>query len=762
MTESISHHSPEIIAPGGSLSSALAAFDNGADAVYVGLPSFSARAKAQNLTMTELSKLKARAVELARKVYVVMNTVIKESELDDAISALARLSLMRIDAVVVQDFGILDIILGFFPELPAHASTQMAVHNADGVRFLKSLGVKRVILPRELSFEEIARLRDKEPDTELEVFVHGALCYSFSGLCLASGMMLGRSGNRGECTQVCRSWFEKGDQRGYYFSSNDLALRDRVAKLRDIGIAGLKIEGRMKPPEYAGLSSAYYRSILDGADSSVSEELFHKLKTVFMRAHSDGYFSGAKGRNIVSPDYPGHRGVRAGIVTGRSGRSFSVALDLPLSLHDGLMFFTKGKLPEPVRFGVQRMTLSGKKVFEAKAGVTVEIDSETIPEAGTAIYKISSADLKAREPNPARMRFFTRECTIRITLTKDSLEAEGSITGSGIGFLSAVRAAAGPERVTIEQSKSGTDITAIIAGLFDESGDSPFAPAAVEIDNRSGLANREVFIRPSDLKRLKNAFYEAMNRSFDCVSESYCRTIRASLAKSLDARGGETELFDGCLPDAVKARELLSPESETPLPWIRDFERLALDDCAIREGIAFLPLPPLSFDPERDRIDLASFVRAHGDVRFAVGLSNVSHLEWVKTLSPHANVFFFTDFFVYCANSAAFAFFLKAVPRLAFQYYWIEGDDEGFGNLSAAIPDSIRDSLVRAGEGFNPPLFTSRACFKAHCISEGCTKGCDRRAEIRLSQNKRRFTAVVRDCLSFLFEDRPARRDPRE
>ncbi len=290
---------PELLAPAGSFSAAYHAFQAGADAVYFGLKDFSARKGALNFTMDEVARLKALAESKGKRIYAALNTVIREQEVPALASALYDLESLEVDGVIIQDLGVLYLVRHWFPRLPLHASTQMAVHNSAGVETLKRLGVCRFILSRELTLEELRAIRQKHPEVELEVFIHGALCYSISGLCLASGLLLGRSGNRGECAQLCRSWFtsepsiataetasvisgvisthrrkrfspvsqssNRSSQplEGYFFSCKDLALGEAVLRLREIGIDAFKIEGRLKAPEWVAAVTSYYRSILD-------------------------------------------------------------------------------------------------------------------------------------------------------------------------------------------------------------------------------------------------------------------------------------------------------------------------------------------------------------------------------------------------------------------------------------------------------------------------------------------------------------------
>ena len=276
---------PELLCPAGSYEALLSAVSAGADAVYIGGKSFGARAYAKNFDISEIKK----AVELCHihgvKLYVTVNTLVYDKELSALSDFAAELYRIGVDAVISADLGVVAEIKRRVPDLPIHASTQMSVHNSDGADEAANLGCERVVLARELSEGDIYEVTEKcVPETE--VFLHGALCVCHSGQCLFSSLVGGRSGNRGECAQPCRLPFGKG----YPLSLKDLSLAKHVKSLIDSGVASLKIEGRMKSPEYVYRVTKIYRELLDSCrDASDSEEA--ELKKVFSRGgFTDGYF----------------------------------------------------------------------------------------------------------------------------------------------------------------------------------------------------------------------------------------------------------------------------------------------------------------------------------------------------------------------------------------------------------------------------------------------------------------------------------------
>src|SRR6266542_483189 len=290
----------ELLAPAGGVDAAFAAFHFGADAVYLGLKKFSARAEAENFTLEEVDEITAYAHSLQprRRVFVTINTLIRQDELAELVEAVAALAEIGVDALIIQDLGVYHLIRRYFPGLELHASTQLAVHNRAGAEALHRLGFQRVVLARELTFEEVHDITGAA-GIETEVFIHGALCYSYSGLCLFSSQTLGRSGNRGKCAYSCRDSYEvtgapltlrdgspvKRDPRtGFPFSMKDLALPDHIPALRATGVSCFKIEGRKKSPLYVATTTDYYRKLLDGTLKADERPLVEAdLQTVFSR-----------------------------------------------------------------------------------------------------------------------------------------------------------------------------------------------------------------------------------------------------------------------------------------------------------------------------------------------------------------------------------------------------------------------------------------------------------------------------------------------
>lgn len=318
----------ELLAPAGNLESLDAAIDEGADAVYLGLKTFNARMRSANFAWNQFAAAVDAVHRRGKKIYVAVNTVCEERETERLYQLLGYLDKIHPDAIIAQDFAVIRMRQEFFPNLEIHASTQMNVESAEGANLLAKEGVKRVVVARELCFAEVKKIKE-ESKAQIEMFAHGALCASESGLCLFSSFLGGKSANRGQCAQACRRCYtaEKplGVQQGYFFSPYDLQLIDFVPDLMEIGIDSLKIEGRMKSAEYVGAVVAAYRHVMDNWQNGRKEAIVtgkRLLSTDFARAKTT-YWYGFKtveegiekaGAAALNPDQAGGTGIFLGTI----------------------------------------------------------------------------------------------------------------------------------------------------------------------------------------------------------------------------------------------------------------------------------------------------------------------------------------------------------------------------------------------------------------------------------------------------------------
>lgn len=344
---------PELLSPAGSFDALKAAVSAGADAVYLGGKSFGARAYASNFSEEEIVK----AVEFAHshgvKVYVTVNTLVTDDELPKVAEYLKFLSSADVDAILVQDTAVLMTARETVPDLPIHASTQMTIHNSAGIKFASEHGITRVVLAREVSIEDLAEIKKTadEYSVELEIFVHGAICYSYSGQCLFSSVIGGRSGNRGMCAQPCRKPYtllaDKAEVKTdgeYILSTRDMCLYPHLDKVCETGVDSIKIEGRMKTPEYVAIVTNAYRNALDDiskGEFNPDTQVMDDLSFAFTRGFTKGYLLGDKGKAFMNYTKPDNRGVFAGTVSGVDEKRGKVIVQIegPVpDTGDGLVF----------------------------------------------------------------------------------------------------------------------------------------------------------------------------------------------------------------------------------------------------------------------------------------------------------------------------------------------------------------------------------------------------------------------------------------
>lgn len=366
---------PELLAPAGDWDCARAAVENGADAIYFGLERFNARMRAHNFTEADLPELMGFLHQRGVRGYVTFNTLVFADELVEADRYLRTLIAAGVDAAIVQDVGIGRLIRHLSPDFPIHASTQMTITSAAGVEFARNLGCQLVVLARECSLKEIDKIQhqlgERNATLPLEVFVHGALCVAYSGQCLTSEALGGRSANRGECAQACRMTYdlvvdgktlELGDRK-YLLSPQDLAGLEVLPELVQAGVSSLKIEGRLKTPEYVASVTRVYRQALDrirqslgpeagnSRDYRVSEGDRYELEMAFSRGLYTGWFRGIDNQSLVHAQFGKKRGVYLGEVTQvrRRDHQIAVKLQAPLKAGDGVVFV--GTTPEAPEMG---------------------------------------------------------------------------------------------------------------------------------------------------------------------------------------------------------------------------------------------------------------------------------------------------------------------------------------------------------------------------------------------------------------------------
>ena len=536
----------ELLAPAGNLEAGVAAFQYGADAVYLGLQNFSARADADNFSFDDLSTILGLAhnnPEWPRKVYVAVNTLVRERELPELIDTLARLRDMEPDALIVQDWAVFQLVQEYFPEITLHASTQMAIHNAQGARYASDIGFTRIVASRELTIPEIADIA-RLPNLEVEVFIHGALCYSYSGLCQLSATMRGESGNRGECAYICRKKYNIAGPDGpceacNAMSMKDLAAGDVILALRRAKVASLKIEGRKKTPLYVAAVTNYYRNLIDGTfEPGEQQRSEADIKTIFSRPWTPFHLKNRRQAGITDTHVVGHRGIEIGTVTeivaGPPDRVRFTIKGQPLEKHDGLQIELPARdkpfgFPvNDIRLFAQRNVESWTSVFEANPGDTIEV---SLPEGhpdipvGAKITCSSSQKVKqayswetprpaqCRERFPVYFKLSVRPSELTVLAQPCAGPRELEDIKTVMKMDQPLSPAKNPERM--EQS---------IKDSFSRLGDTTFTLADLRVDNPDSL-----FVPSSILNELRRRSAEDVQEALDNDFSNLTKQVRDSI-----------------------------------------------------------------------------------------------------------------------------------------------------------------------------------------------------------------------------------------
>jgi len=488
---------PELLLPAGNMDALKAAVAGGCDAVFLGLNIFSARAFAGNFDHEELIEAVRYCHIRNVKVYVTVNTMLFEPEIERAKKEIAFLYENDVDALLIQDLGLFHYVPTCFPDFDIHCSTQMHIHNTAGVRMMQQEGAKRVVLARESPIELIREAC--QTGMEIEAFVYGAICISYSGQCLMSASVKNRSANRGMCAQCCRlkyfpdsGSFRDGD---YALSPKDLNVLDRLPELLDAGVSSLKIEGRMKRPEYVYLVTKTFREAIDawaeGRTYRVSKERMKQLLLMFNRGFSEGHLFHASTEERMSHYRPNHIGVTIGTVQQYKNGKVQVRLSDTLHQHDGLRILNE---PNDTGLTAVKIERDGKLVNEAKAGETVWLDcrSKPYPKKGQKLQKTTDAvlleEIRKSIAVPRRNRINVRyEAKAGMPLMLTAQDERGNEVFYESDFIvqKAKNAPLSKERISEALAKTGQEPYEIVS--IDGTMDEIFLPVSIINEARRSL-----------------------------------------------------------------------------------------------------------------------------------------------------------------------------------------------------------------------------------------------------------------------------------
>ncbi len=765
-------HAVELLAPAGGLDAGYAAFHYGADAIYLGLQKFSARAEAENFTLDDLDAITsfAHSYERKRRVFVTVNTLILQRELGELVDALGAMSEIGVDALIIQDIGVYQIVRKHFPELELHASTQLAVHNRAGAEALKAMGFTRVVLARELTLEEVADITATS-GVETEVFIHGALCYSYSGLCLFSSQTNGRSGNRGKCAYSCRDDFQvsgapdtlrdgtptkRSASHGFAFSMKDLALPDHLPALRAAGVSCVKIEGRKKSPLYVATTTDYYRRLLDES-LPAGERAQHEadMQTVFSRPWTRLFTLSHKYKEVADRDTVGHRGTPIGTVekiidpnTERAFLRFTTAR--PLERHDGLQIDVPG-LGKPFGFAVEtlhlvhadsprrvdpklhvtphRERLPYEDVFEAPANTLVEVaipeEHPFIPD-GAPIYCSSSQDVKRRyrheRPKPGLHRTRrTADIDVKLSAVELSVRARIAPRWEGESPIAIHRALPGPFQVAKDAAKMG----AAARGAFEKLGETRLALGAFSFDN-----SETRFVPVSQLNALRRELAEELERALDLAQSRRLEIVRADVLPNVRKHSGGTASVQWSIKvdrigflDAFEDSDFDGVD-EVVIDIARDHatildEKLASLAARLGRDRIRLALPPVTRKWEEHGIQLKlARLKGGGFAKWEAGnVSAWSYLDALDILKGTGgraarDSELSTDWSVYVVNRAA----ALQVLAMGAQRFVLSPED-GLDNMRELFAEFGAKAVAVVHQ--DTPMFMAESCAYANLIG-GC------------------------------------------
>ena len=533
---------PELLAPAGNLRCALAAFDAGADAVYAGLGKFNARERGENFESEELLALIEYAHTHGKKVYLAFNTLLKENELNEAADMLGSFYDAMPDAVLVQDLGLAKIIRDYFPELTMHASTQMGIHNLEGLEVAAKLGFKRAVLERQLTLDEVKLIAEKSP-IELEVFIHGALCCSLSGECLFSSWSGGCSGNRGKCKQPCRRRYFSKQGNGFFFSTADLCTVGIMGELRKLNIASFKIEGRLRQADYVFNTVSAYRKLIDAPeiDRKVTGEARNILAESCGRKWSDGFYSDTSMRDLIQYKALGASGAPCGRVEDVAENGFAFIAARRVHLGDRIRV-QPASGDEGPSLTITRMFVNNAQATVASRGDRCFVCCDKPVEFKGLVYKIGRA---APEPKSRKLPVPRRKLNVEFHFYDGGFSGMVTNTIPEIKFSCDI-----PLRPAVNQALTPGVITSEMALRNDDT----YASGAIFC-----TFDGEYFLPLSELKKLKKTFWDYVLSKLGTVELPPPGALNLAAFRAASAARPVIEPDDGFRRETVA----VSPSSAT-------------------------------------------------------------------------------------------------------------------------------------------------------------------------------------------------------
>jgi putative protease len=705
---------------------------------------------------------------------VTVNTLIRQDELGELVEAVAALADIGVDAIILQDLGVYHLLKKYFPTLERHASTQLSVHNRAGAETLRRLGFQRVVLARELTLEEVHSIT-ATAGIETEVFIHGALCYSYSGLCLFSSQTLGRSGNRGRCAYSCRDAFEvsgapdtlrdgsavkRDPGTGFPFSMKDLALPDHIPALRAAGVSCFKVEGRKKGPLYVGTTTEYYRQLIDGT-LPVEERPAREadLQTVFSRPWTQLFLESHRDKEVADRDTVGHRGTPIGRVERVGGGRLRFRTERAIERHDGLQIDLP-TLGKPFGFAVERLWVVApgrrekrQETFQASAGALVEVslprEHPPLP-VGAPVYCSSSQAVKQRYhyPRPKAGLYRSRVAVdIEAVLTADAL----TVSGRAADGIEVSRRLAGP----FEPAKDAGAMEGAARGAFEKLGRTRLELGSFVFRNDSGL-----FVPVSRLNPLRRELVEELEKELE--------KSRAEKVKGLQAE------LSPATPQATTGRDfrwLLKVDHIGALGAMEDEDLAQVDEIIVdiaRDQLTTLEQQLAQWGarlgPDRIRLALPALTRFWEEKGIRRKIESLRGAGWKKweaaNLSawsylgidperPAAEIDLATDWSVYVVNRLA----ARQLLDMGVGRFTLSPED-GLANVRSLLAEFGRQAVLIVYQ--DTPLFLAESCAYANLIG-GCPgkASCKFESMEMVSSHGERVTALDYHCRTIVLNREP-------
>ncbi len=740
---------PELLAPAGDWDAMRAAVANGADAVYFGLDQFNARHRASNFTLAELGEVMRYLHGHNVRGLVTFNTLIFSDELPSAAEYLKAIAAAGVDAVIVQDLGIARLVHRLCPELAVHGSTQMTLTEPWGIEFVRQFGVKRVVVARELGLAEIAKIR-AGTDMPVEVFVHGALCVSYSGQCLTSESLGGRSANRGQCAQACRLPYELivdgvprdlGD-KSYLLSPSDLAAYDLIGELAALGVASFKIEGRLKSAHYVAATCQTYRAAIDAAAADgkfqISDSQRHDLEQTFSRGFTHGFLSGVNHQQLVAARFPKARGTRVGTVLRKSLRGVTVGIET--RSHEGATNI--GGMLKPgdgIVFdeGHPEQDEQGGRIFAARTRGN-EIDLEfrdgdvnlSYINAGALVWKTDDPAIKKRLEHS-----FSREKVVRRVPVDFEMRARVGEKLQITARAGNIEATATWDEKPLEAASKFPITEAIVREQLGRLGETPFDLRDVKLDTDGrAMVPKSVL---NDLRRkLSDELLRRREREMAIAEPQALELLRAEIRTA--------QPIENQKPGTAAAIENLMVLART----MEQLDAVLACDAALRPAMVYV-----EFEDVRRYTEAVAKCRA---AKMPVGLATIrivkpgeqGFLKQVSDCAPDAllvrslaavgyyrqnapHIPLIGDYALNVANELTAAIFVEAgLVRMVPSY------DLNWKQL-AAMARRFDASRLECVIHQHMPMFHMEHCVFAHTLSKGkdfhdCGRPCERhRVDLR-------------------------------